>query len=272
MSVDIGGAMERGLDRVLSREGGILVGAFVAVGVVTDLVWETILGRFVRDYGTGDSFFSFVPPALGRELRQEWANYEVLIDLPVPVVSLLALLGLLWIGRYVLDIGAIRWFVGDASRDLEGTLFTRRVGWTVLNLIVGGLIYALAVGVGILLLVVPGIFLAVALYFYTYEVVVEGENAIEALANSYELTKGDRFELFLLGLLFTILGGVVGLVGVPTVLPGRLVPATVGAAATAAFGVYSLATAADVYRQLVTAEAAPAEPEGESTSDAPPDA
>lgn len=268
MTVDIGGAMSRGFDRVTSGPGLKLVLAFVGVGILTDLTWETILGRFVRDYGTGDSFFSFIPPEVGAELRQEWAGYEVLIDLGVPVLSLFALLVFLWLVRYVLDIGAIRWFVGDPSRDLTGRLFTRRVGWTVLNLIAGGILYALAVGVGLLLLIVPGVFLAVALYFYTYEVVIEGENAIEALANSYELTKGDRIELFLIGLLFTILGGVVGLVGVPTVLSGRFLPAVLGAAATAAFGVYSIATAADVYRQLVEADETP-DLEAELSDEAP---
>lgn len=257
MAVDIGGAMERGFDRLTTRQGGKLIAAFVVVGVLIDLTWETILGRFVREYGTGESFFSFVPPAVGRELRREWAGYEVLIDIPVPVISLIALVILLWVVNYVLDIGAIRWFVGDPSRELRSSLFTRRVGWTVLNLIAGGILYGLAVAVGLLLLIVPGIFLAVALYFYTYEIVIEGENAFEALANSYELTKGDRIELFLIGLLFTILGGVVGLVGVPSVLPGRFLPATLGAAATAAFGVYTIATAADVYRQLVEADETP---------------
>lgn len=260
--------MERGLDRVISREGGILVGAFVALSVVTDLLWETVLGRFVRDYGSGESFFSFVPPAVGQELREQWANYEVLIDIPVPVISLIALLLVLWIGRYVLDMGAIRWFVSDGSGDLDRGLFTRRVVWTVLNLIAGGILYALAVAVGLFLLVIPGVFLAVALYFYTYEIVVEGENFLDALAKSYRLTAGDRFELFLIGLLFTILSGVIGLVGVPSVLPGRVFPAAIGAAATAAFGVYTVATAADVYRQLVDAEAAagpPEEPESDAT-------
>lgn len=260
MTVDIAGAMERGFDRVLTRAGAALVAMFVAVGVLADLTWETILARFVREFGTADSPFEFVPQVVGTEFQQQWAGYEVLIDVGAPVASLFALLVLLWLVQLVLRIGAIRWFVGEAARALEAALFTRRLGWTVLNLIVGGILYALAVMVGLFLLVVPGLFLGVALYFFSFEVVVEGENAIDALANSYALTAGDRFELFLLGLLFVVLGAIIGVIGVPEVLPGRLIPATLGAAATSAFGVYSIATGADVYRQLTEAgEAAEAQ-------------
>lgn len=282
MSVDIGGAMERGFARVTTAEGGKLVAIFVAVAVIVDVVWETILGRFVA----GDPFFDAIPTEVAADLRQQYADYQVLLDIGVPVSSLIALVVLLWILQFVLRIGAKRWFVGPSSNDLSADLFTKRIVWTVANLIVGLLLYTLAivivpivlVFVGLLvsggsrsvgvLAALPGlaiaIFLAVALYFYTFEIIVEGENAIDGLANSYALTAGDRLELFLIGIVFTLLGALIGVIGVPTILPGRLLPVMIGAAATAAFGVYTIATAADVYRQLqaddeVAHEAEPAE-------------
>lgn len=246
MTIDIAGALEHGFDRVTTRTGAIFVAAFVAVAVAVGLLWETVLGRFV----SGDAFFDFVPAAAATELREAWASYDVLLDLPVPVEVLLGLLLSLWLCRLVLRIGAVRWFVGEATRPLTLELFTRRLGWTVLNLIAGTILYGLAVAVGLILLVIPGIFLAVTLFFFNYEVVVEGENAIDALVNSYSLTAGNRLQLFLLGVLFVALGLVVSLAGSPTLVPGRLPPVILGAALTAAFGVYGIATAADAYGQL----------------------
>lgn len=269
MAVDITGAMERGLDRVATRPGGVIVAAFVAVAVPVALLWETIIGRFVRDYGP-ESFFSFVPPAVAAELRQAWADYEVLLDVGIPVESLLALALLLWLARFVLRIGAVRWFVGEGTGGLESTLFTRRLGWTLLNLIAGTILYGAAVAVGLLALILPGVFLAVALFFFNFEVIVEGENAIDALANSYALTAGDRIELFLLGAVFVVLGTGVALTGNPAILPGRLPPVIVGSALTAALGVYGIATAADAYRQLQADEEPPLE--AEDVADAPPTA
>jgi hypothetical protein len=248
MTIDIAGALERGFERVTTRTGATFVAAFVAVAVAVGLLWETVLGRFV----VGDAFFEFVPPAAATELRESWAGYEVLLDLPAPVELLLVVLFVLWLSRLVLRIGAIRWFVGDATRPLETALFARRLGWTVLNLIAGTILYGVAVAVGLILLVLPGIFLAVALFFFNYEVIVEGENAVDALSNSYALTAGNRLQLLLLGVLFVALGLVVSLVGSPTLVPGRIPPVVLGAAVTAAFGVYGIAVAADAYRQLQT--------------------
>lgn len=246
MTLDIAGALSRGFDRVTTRTGATFVGAFAAVAVAVGLLWETVLGRFVA----GDAFFAFLPPAVTAELREAWASYDVLLDLPVPVTVLLGALVALWLCRLLLRIGAIRWFVGDATQPLAADLFTRRLGWTVLNLIAGTVLYGVAVAVGLVLLVLPGIFLAVTLFFFNYRVVVEGDNAIDALANSYSLTAGSRLQLLLLGVLFVALGLLVSLAGSPTLVPGRLPPAVLGAAVTAAFGVYGVATAADAYRQL----------------------
>lgn len=262
MSVDLGAAIERGFDRVTTAEGGRLVAVFVAVAVLVDIAWETVLGRFVR----GDPFFDFVPAEVATDYRQAWAGREVLVDVEVPVVSFIALVILLWLVQFVLRIGAKRWFVGDASRELSISMFTRRLGWTLLNLIAGLILYVLAIAIPpVLLLFVGGqlgaylaffggivsVFLAVALYFYTFEVIIEGENAIEALANSYALTAGTRLRLFLVILVFTLVGALLGGIGVPGVLPGRFIPVVLGATATSAFGVFVIATTADLYRQLV---------------------
>lgn len=246
MAINVGSAVERGVRRVATPQGATLVAAFAVVAVGVALLWESVLGRFVA----GDGFFAFVPPDIAAELRGAWANYEVLLEVGLPVEALLGVVLALWLVRIVLRVGAIRWFVGDADRPLAGELFTDRLGWTVLNLVAGTVLYGVAVLVGLVILVVPGVFLAVALFFFNYEVIVEGENAVDALSNSWSLTAGDRLKLFILGALFAGIGLAASTVGNPAVLPGRLTSVVLGAALSAAVGVVGIATAADAYTQL----------------------
>lgn len=59
---------------------------------------------------------------------------------------------------------------------------------------------ALIIVVGFILLIVPGVIAALALTFVSYVVIEEGLSPIEALKRSAALTKGSRWQLFVLGL------------------------------------------------------------------------
>ena len=61
-------------------------------------------------------------------------------------------------------------------------------------------IYFLCVLIGFVLLIVPGIILAIGWQFAPYLVVEQGAGPIDALKRSWELTRGNRWTLFLLGL------------------------------------------------------------------------
>src|SRR5699024_4475307 len=99
---------------------------------------------------------------------------------------------------------------------LPRELFTRRIGWAVLNTIVGGIVFGIAVGIGFILLVIPGIFLLVTLTFWAVFVAVEDQNFVEGFRSSWKLTKGHRFRLLGLGIavvaIAVIIGAVAGIV------------------------------------------------------------
>lgn len=105
----------------------------------------------------------------------------------------------------VLNIGLLRAFV--KKENLSRKLFTENILSASLNTILGGILFGLAVGIGFLLLFVPGIFLLVSLLFWTIYVAVENQNFIEGMKSSWNLTKGNRIDLFLLGffLVFTMM-------------------------------------------------------------------
>ncbi len=79
--------------------------------------------------------------------------------------------------------------------------------------------------VGLVLLIVPGIIAALALIFATYLVIDRNLGPIEALKESMRLTKGHRWNLFLLALsliLLNVLGAIALLVGLLVTIPVSL--------------------------------------------------
>lgn len=87
--------------------------------------------------------------------------------------------------------------------------------------VVATIIYGLAVIIGLLLLIVPGIYFAIRLQFYSYLIFDKGLNPFEALSESYNLTKGHTFDLFLIGIiqfLLSIVGLMALIVGIIPVM------------------------------------------------------
>lgn len=250
MGFDLGAALETGLRRTATRAGVVLVGALFAVQVASGYTTQSIARIVLLEYVDWSRFLGPNSEITQFEVRQAIEREIVVAALDLPIETLLAAALALWLVGVVVRIGAIRWFVGDESAPLNPELFTRRLGWTIANLIVGFLLYALAVVVGLVVFVVPGVFLAVALFFYNYEIIVEGENAIDALRNSYALTAGNRVGLFLLGLVFALAGGSVGFLANPGLVAGPAFQLVVNSAISAAFGVVGIAVAATAYTQL----------------------
>lgn len=164
----------------------------------------------------------------------------------------------------VVNIVAIRVFVSDETERLPSELFTRRMGWVVLNAIVGGIVFGIAVGIGFVLLVIPGIFLLVTLAFWTVFVAVEDQNFVEGFQSSWSLTKGHRLRLLGLGIavmvVAVIVGAVAGIVSVFVPVVGGLIQA-VGTAIASVFGMAVLAAAYNRLNELQAADTLDAEGE-----------
>ena len=156
---------------------------------------------------------------------------------------------------YVLSVvamaAALRTFVTEETGTIAGEYLTRNLGWMLLNLIVGYVVFVIALWVGFLLLFVPGLFLLVSLYFWFVLVVVEDQNFVEAFQNSWALVKGSRWKLLGLGIIVMVVAWV--LIGVPFLLVSVLSPwifLAVYAVTGAIYGVFAVATTARAYVQL----------------------
>lgn len=177
---------------------------------------------------------------------------EVMADptlLVPPVVGGLVSI-VLAIAALVVTVGAIRTFVSDETERLPRELFTRRMAWVVANLVVGGIVFAVAVTLGFVALVVPGIFLLVALTFWSVYVAVEDASFLDSFRDSWTLTRGHRLGLFGLGVAVLIASAVVSAVFGLGVLAGGVVEILFVQAGSAITAVFTIAVLAAAYREL----------------------
>ena len=241
MAVDIGQAIEEGGRRTLARNGLLLVVVFWIVGVVNGLLTNTIMQDVFRDVPMDVPGW---PPAVGPTVGISPAVAGVLA-LVVGLVSLLV------------TAAAVRTFVTAETETIPGEYFTRNVVLMVLNLVVGGIVFGIVVFVGFVFLFFPGLFLLVSLFFWNLVVIVEDRNFVDGFKASWEMTKGNRIMLFVLGVVVVIVSAVVGAI---FGLVSAFVPAVVGLAITqignAVASVFSVATAARTYEQLKADETA----------------
>jgi len=252
MSIDIGAALSRGFDRTIQKNGLILVGLFFVVNAVQTVITESFLKQFVERLFTELSSEATGPDSQEalREAQSTVGDAFPLAYLDRPVGVLAGLWLLIAVVGIVVNIGAIRTFVGDQTDRLPVENFTRRLVWTLLNLIVGLVIYGIVVSIGFVLLVIPGIFFAVAFFFYNYEIIVNEKNVIEAFSASWALTSGNRLLLFVLGLIFFVLGLLVTQV-IGFVLPGNTAASSIGTTLiNTVITVFGIAVAAQAYNQL----------------------
>ena len=227
MTLDVIGVLQEGIERTVARNGLLFIGLLFALGVLNTLVAIPLGGA----PGTG-------PPAEG-----------------APFVA--AAVGLLAsLASVILFIAALRTFVSDETERIPRKYATRNLVWALLNLVIGGIVFTIGVFLGLVALVVPGLFLLVSLFFWNVFVVVEDENFIEGFQRSWGLTKGDRLQLFGLGVLVFLIALAVELVfGIPALID-PLVGAIFTQAGSAITTVFIIATIAAAYNRLSTLETA----------------
>jgi len=122
----------------------------------------------------------------------------------------------------VVSLGAVT-FVLRAHDDIAsvtlGDLWNPQPFWRYLGV---SILTWLIVTVGFLLLIVPGVIAALGLYFASYLVIDRGAGPINALKQSWHITKGHKWQLFLFSLVLiglNLLGLLALVVGIFVTVP-----------------------------------------------------
>ncbi len=98
----------------------------------------------------------------------------------------------------------------------------------ILQFWLASFLMGLLVFVGILFLIIPGIYIAIRLYFYNIFMVDQELGPIRSLQESFDKTRGQAGQLFLLGLVF----GLLNIVGALCLLVGLFVTIPISMMAT----------------------------------------
>jgi uncharacterized membrane protein len=232
MSLQIGPALRSGVDTLLSRTGAILLVAYAALTAALLPLSNTLIIRLYETAG----------------LTEATEAIPLVLDVPLSVAVGGYLLGML-VGAYLSVVG-IRAFVAGGTFP-EGAL-TRNVPLATGNVVVGGLAYGLLVFLGTMALVVPGIIAYVAFVFMLPCVACEDRNFVNALRESYRLSRGNWLALGVLVLVVVSITGLLG--GVGGLVSGLVLPPAAGqlvlAFVTSPGSLFSLAVIAAAFTQL----------------------
>jgi hypothetical protein len=192
-TLNIGSALTNGLGRVGNRNGGILLLAAAVLGILWQLLVNSV-------------FVQMLPPDFSGSLG-------LTIDLPFGILAISSLI--VFVLLSYLTIVATRTFVAGETTQLPTEFLQRRIPWVIANLIVGGIVFTLLLFIGSLLFVIPGIIAYLSLLFMTVFIAVDDENFISAMSSSWHLTRGNWIRLFIL-LAIIIVPTAVGFVLVST--------------------------------------------------------
>ncbi len=256
MSLDIGEALSEGFDRTFSRNGLVLIGVFVIFGFVNTVVQQSYNLVQYEQFDPAPFFSEFEGIPFEQAEIQEFMDQAMqqastlayLDGLSLPVLFALTL-----VFAFVAEairIVAVRTFVSEETASIPGSLVRRNIAWATVNGVIGGLVVLILIVIGLILLVLPGLFLAVTLYFVRQEIAVEDKNFVDAMTDSWRLTKGSRFQVFALAAILVILGFGVSIVADIFLVMGATVASIASIVLLAVVGTFSIASVARAYEQL----------------------
>ncbi|MDS0476525.1 hypothetical protein [Natrinema sp. 1APR25-10V2] len=230
--LNIGRVLRYGFDRVTTRGGAMLLGAYVLFQLANQVGFQSLVFGLLAETVSED------------QLSQ---GYPLAVDMPTTVSA--GLIVLLMIAGLALGVVTMRAIYADID-SLPTADHTRRLGRTVGVAFVVMVITTLAVMIAMPFFLLPGIYVGISLMFAYIVVAIEDAGVVESLERSWELASGNRLELFGLGFVLVVVGGMTGAL---VAIVGLFVPVVSILGLPIAIGVlsvYSVAVQVGAYRQL----------------------
>lgn len=183
MSIDVSRAIREGVTRTATPRGAVFVLLFLLIGLVGNVAFDSatqILLALAEE--VGEEPLTPVPPE------------ATPFALPLPGTVIVLMIGLWVLGWAVGGVLAMRALVADPAEPIR----LSRLGSASANELAARILTWVLIGIGLVLLVVPGVILAVGLFFVRPLIAVEDRTFVEAMIESWEYAKGQRFDLFIL--------------------------------------------------------------------------
>ncbi|MCY4732186.1 hypothetical protein KY092_16655 [Natronomonas gomsonensis] len=260
MSLDIGEAFSDGTSRTFAKNGLLLAAAFAVVTLLfgvfaqtlsvglLEAMLESFQGLSPEELNVSQQEYETLISDLRTQLEMARESSPLALGLPAGVAAG-ALIALSLVSEAV-SIVAVRTFAAADSEAVTSDSLTDNILIATLNGFVGSIVVWGLIIVGSVFLLLPGIFFAVVFLFMRQRIAIENENFVEAMAESWRLTKGHRIEVFALGLLVVVVSLVDELVGSVLSLVSPIASAVVTAAVGGVILAFGAAVVTRGYVQL----------------------
>lgn len=123
-----------------------------------------------------------------------------------------------WVLNSIIAMGIINIslkFVEGKTPKLKEIFYTKNL----FNFIIASILRTVIIIAGLIFFIVPGIIFSIKLQFSEYLIVDKNVDAIDSIKQSWEMTKGVKWNLFLLGILL----GFINVLGILALLVGTLI-------------------------------------------------
>jgi len=267
MGIDIGQALREGASRTAAKNGLILAAVFAGVALLTTVFIQS-LALAIIDLSV-EAMQGLSPEELEGITQEEYdefiaeaEQFREAVPLALEMSAGIAAGALLAVALVAeaTSIVAVRIFSGDETESIPSDTVTDNILLATLNGFVGKIIVWGLIILGSLLLLLPGLILAVLFYFVRQEIAIKDKNFVQAMADSWRVTKGNRIEVFLIGFVLVVVSqlepvtsAIIGIVSTT----GGLVGSSLVGGLLAAFGA---AAATRAYVQLDDVDTAEEEP------------
>lgn len=244
MSLDIGAAIENGLERSLKRNSIILMGIFALVSLISTVFGDSMTKAIIES------------GALGGPVQPGALASATPLALDISPMLSGAMLLLVSLVSAAITVGAIRLFISEETESVPTEIFTDNILWVLANIIIGSIFFAIVLGIGFVAFLIPGVFLLSALYFWNFYIIDEGQNFFQAMKSSWRDTKDNRIRTLALLLIVLIATGTFSIItSLILGFLGGLVAGTAGGSVlsiipSAIVTVFTLATFTEAYKQL----------------------
>jgi len=124
------------------------------------------------------------------------------------LVGILTLIATLWLQPALIRIS----YNALTGEDIPAMKVLKQVTRFVLPVLGFYILYVIAVLIGFVMLIIPALFIALGWMLGAHIIVLEGQGVIDSISRSWTLSRGSKRWLFLLALVFGVIGAIIGVV------------------------------------------------------------
>lgn len=197
MTLDIRAVLDGAVEKTMTSSGAALVGVMFVIGMLNQVISVNAVVTVLQDH-------------LGIAVTGPTPFYAGITSLPTLAVLFI---GVTLLSVWYTIVGTRIFLNGRTDLDVPVGYVTDGIPSRMGNILVGGIVSALAVSIAMVLFIVPGIYVMIGLLFFPVIIVKEDVSFIDAFRQSWELVRGHRWRLLALGIIMTVIGAALGIIG-----------------------------------------------------------